>query len=155
MSQVQVQGLSIERHRGGLDKDVGLGGSSCAPEGEVGAFDLASGDDGDYGGFPFDVGVLSRAEAARVTTNVHEGRRGSYKRVILVCQYHHDCKKHRNVGDAQQSHFGPTEVLAYLGAWHRAGRPGGLASASKAQHLAYIPPLAEQRRWHAEFIGHV
>lgn len=103
--------------------------------------------------FPFDIGLLERVEGAHVSTSTHHGAVQNYRRLVLICRYHKGCRKHRNCGRPQQALLGASEPLAFLGAWHRAGAPGGAAHGSRKAHVDFSPDLASQRAWLAEAVG--
>ena len=73
------------------------------------------------------------------------GRRHSYKRLIVTCCIHPDCRKRRNTGPRQRRELGWAEPVAFLGAWMANGRRFRTAQSHKGSK----PTMDEQRAWHA------
>jgi len=55
----------------------------------------------------------------------------------------HDCRKARNLGEAQTRHFGRVEVVGYLGAWLSRSHD----FANRAAHMKYRPSVQEIEKY--------
>ncbi len=90
------------------------------------------------------VGMM--VEGIHVSVDEHvpvSGHGEGYRRLIIRCPFHQGCGKRRNTGPAQTRHFGDVEPLWFLGAWAHRGR----ALASRAEHMAYTPTVADVREY--------
>ena len=69
-------------------------------------------------------------------------KRAPYARLVMHCDKHADCRKHRNI--TIRSTLGPFEPVSFLAAWYIMGDPGTDASA----HIHNCrPSMADQRAW--------
>ena len=92
------------------------------------------------GAYPRDV------DGYHLREDEYHGRHGHYHRLQLTCPYHGNCMKSRNTGAAQTAHYGWQEPLAFLAVWAAKGQ----FAATKVDHHAMHPSLAEQKAWLVE-----
>ena len=83
--------------------------------------------------FPLHIGPC------RVRLECHRGRT-RYDRLSITCAFHYSCEKKRGLGEAQTSHFGPREPLAFLAVWASVGGQYG----SREAHVRDARPTKAQ-----------
>ena len=82
-------------------------------------------------------------EGVAVGVYEHAATRGAYRRLVVKCSCHSGCVKRRNSGAAQTKYLGEMEPLWFLGAWVLRGQ----SSADCATRMAYVPSVADVRRY--------